>query len=160
MLPENQYSILFMKHCLGFILLFIAFTNSCDHLPTSHGNQAEDVVDSFCQAYFQYQFERAMAFTTDESHKWLKYAASNVHQEDVDLLNSQETGPSIDIEEVVTPENDTIGYALVTANNYLVMDIIGEVGHIRDNVQYRLDMVKKDGKWKIKLNGLPREERK
>ena len=149
-----------MKRCLGLLILFTALTYSCDHLPTSRGSQAENVVDSFCQTYFHYQFERAMAFTTDESHKWLVYAASNVHQEDVDIIRSQEMGPSIDVDEVVTPEKDTIGYALVTVDNHLVMDTIGTVGHLQNNIQYRLDLVKRGGKWKIKLEGLPREEKR
>lgn len=153
----NQYIQEYMKRCLGLFSLLVAFTYSCEHLPTSHGSQAENVVDSFCQTYFSYQFERAMAFVTDESHKWLIYAASNVHQEDVDLMRSQESTASVDVDEVIAPENDTIGYALVSVDNHLVMDSIGEVGHMRDNAQYRLGMVKRGGKWKIKMDGLPRE---
>ncbi|MBR4390289.1 MAG: hypothetical protein IKT00_14100 [Prevotella sp.] len=146
-----------MKRYLGFFFFVAAISFSCEHLPISRGNQAENVVDSFSHAYFLYQFERAMTFTTDESHKWLVYAASNVHQEDLDIMRSQKTSTSVEVEEVEAPENDTVGYAVVSINNYLVMDTIGEAGHIRDNVLYRLDMVKRGGKWKIKMDGLPKE---
>ena len=147
-----------MKGCYWFITFWVALLCGCDHLPSSHGTQAENAVDSFCQAYFRYQYQRAMSFTTDDSRKWLAYAASNVHQEDVEALKAQESGVSIDIDEVVAPEQDTVGYAVVDVENYIGMDSIGQVGHLQAPARYRFDLVKRGGKWKIKLGGMPRGE--
>ena len=81
-----------------------------------------------------------------------------MEQEDIDALHAQENGATITVDEIVTPEKDSIGYAIVRVDNHLVMDTIGQVGHIHDATQYRLEMVKRGGKWKIKLDGLPRGE--
>lgn len=145
-----------MKRFLWLLSLWMTLFVSCDHLPASHGSQAENTVDSFCQAYFRYHFERALQFTTDESRPWLVYAASNVNQDDIDALRAMENSPSIDVDEVVAPENDSTGYAVVEVSDYLVMDTIGQAAHLQASSQYRFDMVKRGGKWKIKLSGLPR----
>ena len=43
-------------------------------------------VTAFAEAYFNYDFEKAKRMVTPESEKWLRFIASNITQEDIDLV--------------------------------------------------------------------------
>ena len=62
----------------------------CHEAKTSAEEKAMNRVAAFADAYFNYDFGEALKMVTPESEKWLRFAASNVTQGDVDLLNAQD----------------------------------------------------------------------
>ena len=55
-------------------------------------DQLENDIDSFATYYFNWQFPKTQKYCTQSSEPWLRYAASNVHQADVDLLRTKAEG--------------------------------------------------------------------
>ena len=132
---------------------------SCETGIFSSATPAERAVDSFATAYFNYQFATAVQFVTPESERWIVFAASNVHQDDVDSVCVQPQAAHVDLDEVVAGENDTVGHATVTVSDYFLMDSIGQVSHYRSADTYRLDMAKRHGRWLIHLAAPLRPEK-
>ena len=58
-------------------------------------DQLENDIDSFATYYFNWQFPKTQKYCTQSSEPWLRYAASNVHQADVDLLRTKAENATI-----------------------------------------------------------------
>ena len=97
---------------------------------------------------------------TPDSEKWLQLAASNVTQDDLDLLYQQEERAEIDTENMEMTINDSVATAWVNVTNFLDMTAIGESGKISKEATFCLSLVRLDDKWKIKMEGLPRSEKR
>ena len=71
-------------------------------MPISSGDedQLENDIDSFATYYFNWQFPKTLKYCTQSSEPWLRYAASNVHQADVDLLRTKLRLPTIEINDI------------------------------------------------------------
>ena len=154
-----------VRHSIGFIhivsplllfcLLFVA--SSCEfHAGSSR--QLKKQVDSFAVYYFNWQFHKAVRFVTPESEKWMSYAASQVHQADIDLLQQKELPATCEIQEITY--NDTLFSAIahVTIRNYLRMDTIGKEASVIDvaNFDIPLSYHSQSDKWIVNINELPR----
>lgn len=121
--------------------------------------QAEQAADSFAENYFNYQFEEAAEHATKDSERWLRYAASNIHKADVEVLRSQDEGASADVEDITLGDGDSTAIATVNVHNYRRLDTIGNAGRMIDEARFQLNMMKEEGKWKIRMEGLPRSEK-
>src|SRR5574344_685299 len=135
----------------GFAIA-IAFTlpfllSGCNSHPGSESQLKEDV-DSFSNAYYNWQFEKAAPYVFDSSQKWLHYAASQVHQEDVDLLKAQKEGASVEINDITYHEDSTAD-VLITVANFLSMDTIGKPAHPIQEAKFKLHMKFENENWKI-----------
>ncbi|MBQ1759120.1 MAG: hypothetical protein IIZ94_05515 [Prevotella sp.] len=138
---------------LGVLFLLVA----CDfHAGSSR--QLKKEVDSFAVYYFNWQFHHAVRFVTPESEKWMHYAASQVHQADIDLLQSKELPASCEINEVVYSEDDKTAIAHVTIQNYLRMDTIGKAATIVNTAQFDIPLIyqSETDKWIVEVNELLR----
>ncbi|MBQ5510193.1 MAG: hypothetical protein IIT94_03490 [Prevotella sp.] len=138
---------------LGVLFLLVA----CDfHAGSSR--QLKKEVDSFAVYYFNWQFHHAVRFVTPESEKWMHYAASQVHQADIDLLQSKELPASCEINEVVYSEDDKTAIAHVTIQNYLRMDTIGKAATIVNTAQFDIPLIyqPETDKWIVEVNELLR----
>ncbi|MBQ5579339.1 MAG: hypothetical protein IIT40_10925 [Prevotella sp.] len=138
---------------LGALFLLVA----CDfHAGSSR--QLKKEVDSFAVYYFNWQFHHAVRFVTPESEKWMHYAASQVHQADIDLLQSKELPASCEINEVVYSEDDKTAIAHVTIQNYLRMDTIGKAATIVNTAQFDIPLIyqSETDKWIVEVNELLR----
>lgn len=132
-------------------LFFSLLSTSCG---SNDGDELHNVVDSFATRYFNWQFPASVRFVTDDSKKWLSYAASQVTQEDVDSLRAMVEGAKIEIEEI-EEEGDT-AKARVKVDDYLEMDTIGGTPRMVSEDTYILLLVRENGIWKIHLNEQPR----
>jgi ketosteroid isomerase-like protein len=139
------------------MIMTAALMVGCNYI--SDEKDISATVEKFAEAYFNYDFETAMKLTTADSEKWLRYAASNIHQADVDVLRSQEEGASVSIDDITIDDGDTTASALVTVHNYMRLDTIGNAGRMISQAQFRLNMVMESDKWRIKMEGLPRSEK-
>jgi hypothetical protein len=140
---------------IAFIVCFfmLSFVASCNHKGSE--DQLKKTTDSFSTNYFNWHFKEALPYVTDDSHKWLRYAASQVHQADIDILRNMEQGATHEIGDIEFV-SDSVAYVLVNVNNFLSIDTIGTEGHIVDQATFRFKAVYFNNEWKIKLNSLPR----
>ena len=63
-------------------------------------DQLENDIDSFATYYFNWQFPKTLKYCTQSSESWLRYAASNVHQADVDLLRTKAEDATVEINDI------------------------------------------------------------
>lgn len=138
-----------------FFLLVIPFLSACGH---GGDNSAEEVVDSFSVAYFNHRYVDALRYATNDSHRWLSFAASQVTQEDVDSLRAMSDGAETKIEDV-SYKDDTTAEAIVTVRNYLSLDSVGKHPYIVAKRKFTIPLVLRGDKWQVNLTMLP-EERK
>lgn len=138
------------------MMVTIIALSSCRHVAFGAESDVEATVDSFACDYFNWYFEEAARHCTPESERWLRYAASNVHQADIDLLTHQEESAQHEILEINMDENDTTATAHLTVRNYLHMDTIGTKGHFVNQADFVLNLVRRNGRWLVRMGGLPR----
>ena len=122
---------------------------------------AEEVATAFAEAYFDCDLTRALRYVTPESRRWVAFAASNVGQATVDLLN----GRGEDEQTTVTltgreQADDSTVVVRLRVENGLAADSIGAAGSIGDGDCYALRVVNREGRWMVKMEGLPRSERR
>ena len=55
--------------------------------------------------------------------------------------------------------NDTLGVATIEVSNYVRPTAIGSKPEVADKGLFLIPMVKRDGKWLVRMEGLPRSER-
>lgn len=133
-------------------------------LSCSSGMQTEEVdevanaVDSFTKHYFNLEFEASQHFCTPESNIWLSFIASNINKDDINIMNRQE-GPIETETDNIEFTNDTSATATCTVKNFFKLDTLGKPVRIIDKEKYLIDIVKRDGKWLIKMEGLPQNEK-
>ena len=146
-------SVVFAMLCLSL------FSSSCERQEKRPSkNNATTAVEQFCAAFFNLQYEAALQYCTPESQKWIYFAASNVQDEDLSLLRNREGGTSIEVTEIDASETDSIGHATVKVGNFLSMDKIDDKGHIAEEGIFHFELVKREGKWKVRMEGLPQNE--
>ena len=151
-----------MTFRFSFISL-LAFALACFSCSGNLGSSESRLVtcaDSFAVHYFNYHFADAMRFCTPESEKWLRYAASNVHQADIDKLRAQEEPATVEIGETEINETDSTATISMTVSNFLRMDSIGTSGHWVSHATFKFQAVCKNKQWKIRMEDLPRSERR
>ena len=115
-------------------------------------------VSTFAEAYFNYEFETAREFVASESEKWLRFAASNVLQDDIDLLNARQAPATVSVESCERVNDSTV-LATVKVNNFMKKDSIGQAGTIVDEALFKFLLVNREGKYYVRMEGLPRSER-
>ena len=139
-----------------FVTLMLLSLGAC-----SSGKEGDvrAATDSFAVAYFNWQFPKAVEYTTPQSHRWLSFAASQVSQDDVDTLKAMEHGAECEIEDISLNHNDSEASVIITVRNFIAMDTIGAAPHLTREAKFALSLVYADNKWKVDLDGLPRPVR-
>lgn len=118
-------------------------------------SQMKEDVDSFATYYYNWHFEKAAKFCTPESEAWLRYASSNVHQADIDLLHDKSEDATIEIDDISFGNDETSATVRFHVSNFYQMDTIGKEAHLVKQADFSLPMVMHGGKWKVVLKELP-----
>lgn len=118
-------------------------------------DQLKADVDSFATLYFNWHFPQTFKYCTPQSEKWLRYAASNVHQADVDALREKADDATIEIQDIDFGDDEVTATVHVNVAHFLQMDTIGKAARLIDQATFQLHMEIHEGKWKINLNTLP-----
>lgn len=121
--------------------------------------QVEETVEAFSNTYFNWQFHRSIAYCTPDSKRWLNYMASQVKQDDVDLLRAQEESAEVKITHVNILDGDSVAKVEVTVRNYLRMDTIGTKGRIEEENRFIIFAKSVGNQWKVRLTSPLRAER-
>ena len=109
-------------------------------------NSAKD----FAQHYFNFRLKQAATLCTQESKKWIEFRATNITQEDLDVLNSQTDTAVCDIEE--SEVNGSEATALVSVSNFLLCDSIDKSGHMCVQRNFKLSLRKTGDRWLVVLH--------
>ena len=143
-----------MKHLNRILFLLAAvLLSGCQ----KDESEAERVAHQWGDAYFNYNFRQALNYVTPESERWLRFAASNVTQQDLDVL--QKNGQATVTLDGYYAGSDTTGTAYLNVSNWLRTDSIGRAGSHQELVSLQVLLVKRDGRWLVRMEGLPRNER-
>ena len=134
-----------------------ALTGCYDNEADPNAEIKECVID-FAEAYFNYEFMEARERVTPESEKWLRFAASNMTQEDIDMLNAKSVPATTAVNDITTVD-DTTAIAVVEVKDFLQKDSIGKAGSIVDEATFALTVIKRNKKYFVRMEGLPRSER-
>ena len=146
-----------MRKGILFVII-VCLLNACRPTADNSDIAIREQAQKFAEAYFAYDFIRAARFATPESEKWLRFAASNVTQEEIDLINA--TSKTADIE--VTncyPQNDSTTLVMMTVFNAILKDTLGHPAHMANEADFALTLVKRNGDYQVKMEGLPRNKR-
>ena len=119
-------------------------------------NQLEADVDSFATYYFNWHFPKTLKYCTRSSEPWLRYAASNVHEADVERLRTKAEDATVEINDISFGDDGTSAIASITVHNFLQMDTIGQEAHLVDEAEFQLPMSMENNAWKIRMVNLPR----
>lgn len=142
---------------LTFMMLFCAFSFivfSCYSCTTKDEEAVETDVKSFVCSYFNFRYADALKRCTPESEKWIRFQASNITQNDLDVFNNQTDTASCEIDNIKMSD-DTTAVAYVNVKNFLSADSIGRPGVMCGNAQFVFGMRKRNDRWLVNLNSVP-----
>lgn len=111
----------------------------------------ESCAKSFGQNYFNLRLQQASGLCTDRSYKWIEFYASNISQDDVDVLNTQTDSALCDIDDIDI-DGDSARVKM-TVRNFLLCDSIGRPGSMCKQGKCRLTLRKEGETWKVDLDG-------
>lgn len=111
----------------------------------------ETCAKSFGQNYFNLRLQQASGLCTDRSYKWIEFYASNISQDDVDVLNAQTDSALCDIDDIDI--NGDSARVKMTVRNFLLCDSIGRPGRMCKQGKCRLTLRKEGETWKVDLDG-------
>lgn len=146
-----------MKVIISISCLF--FLLSCRDINHEEKDRIERCITGFSEAYFNYDLNKACDYSTDGSRKWLEYVASNIDDNDLAIINAQDTYADVSIVDIEYDSSDSIGMAIVEVDNFYALDTIGNRGHIVSNAKFNISFVKENGGYKVKMVGPLRSEK-
>lgn len=114
------------------------------------------VVQNFAETFFNYDFGSAKQWTTPESMKWIKFAASNISQADLDIINTMNVAARCETSDVVL-NNDTMAVAHISLLHATWIDKT-EKNVRTDNGSVSLYLRKRNGLWRVHLTEIPKIE--
>lgn len=128
----------------------ILLSAACNNVSDREMRVREDI-GMFANRYFNYNFPEALTLCTPESAKWIRLAASNVTEADLDVLRAQERGAEAEVVSVDFGSGDTTAVATVRVSGFMLADTIGAPGHIVAGAEYRIPAVRRDGRWLVRM---------
>ena len=140
----------------SFLALGILLLTSCLEQEPVPNAEARNRVQAFAEAYFNYDFQRAAELVTPESMKWLRFAASNITQQDIDMLNAQETPTVVDVTDYWQAPGDSMGTATVEVTDYLQKKAIEGGMQLVEEATFQLTVVEREGVYYVRMEGLLR----
>ena len=142
---------------LPYLAALLSFLCSCSH--SEDVDPWEQAVESFSIANFNWAYPKAASYVTDISQPLLCYAASQVTQEDVELLNAKAERATVEVMPDAEIVNDSCVVAMVLVRNFLDMDSIDRPSVLCEEASFHLNAVRVNGRWAVHLPSLPRRER-
>ena len=129
---------------------------SCEGLLKTEEEKAGAEATAFATAYFNFKYQTAKEYVTEESEKWIVFAASNVTQADLDVINAEEPAEVELLQSYL--ETDTTAVSVLNVTNYLSLDSVeGSVRHVEQG-EFLIPLVKRDGRWKVRMANLLQSE--
>lgn len=141
-----------MKISFLTIICLLIFGSCTKHNKSEDEENIISVTDLFASNYFNLKLKEAIPLCTPESEKWIRFMASNIFQEDIEVINNNTENTTHETDEV-NYMNDTLATVKCNVYNVFKIDTIGRPGRISEHEVYNINVVKRDGKWLIKMEG-------
>lgn len=141
-----------MKISFLTVICLLIFGSCTKHQISEDEEKITSVTNNFATQYFNFALKEAMQFCTPESEKWIKFMASNITQEDIDVLKNKSEGATHNTDEIIYV-NDTLANVKCHVFNVVKIDTIGQPGKVSEHETYNINVVKRGDKWMIKMEG-------
>ena len=141
-----------MKKSFLTIICLLIFGSCTKHYQSEDEENIISVTDQFASNYFNLKLKEAIPLCTPESEKWIRFMASNIFQEDIDVINNNTESTTHETDEV-NYVNDTLATVKFDAYNVFKIDTIGRPGRKSEHEVYNINVVKRDGRWLIIMEG-------
>ena len=141
-----------------FLSAVVLLTGACSLTTSTPEEAALEAAQDFANAYFNYDYAKACKYATPESEKWLRFAASNITQADIDFINAQEENASVSVT-ATDKRNDSTTVVAIEVNYFADRDSIGHVVSMTDEATFLLTVVNRNGKALVRMEGPLRSER-
>ncbi len=161
MTHKRKISIINRLFTYFVIAAFFSVVLSCSNRNDAEQDEIKaisETADSFAGRYFNFDLIGASKLSTMESKKWISFLASNITQEDVNMLREQDEAATF-VNLNVDKTSDSTATSSYKVTNFLMIDTLGRPGIITDEAFYKINLVKRNGRWLVKMEGLPRSER-
>ena len=143
--------------CLTFCISMLSILfYACSGVSNNHRRQVRQEVETFAQAYFNFNFSVALDHCSKESGRWIRFAASNITAEDIAQLQQQQQEATVEIGNYEL--KDSTGHVNVTVRHFMQFDSIGGKGHLVDEATFRIPVCWENGKWTVRMEGPLRSE--
>lgn len=149
-MPGNDVS----KRFVLAAVLTCAFVCGCHTDKPSNEEEAEAQALKFAQAYFNFDYAGARKLCDDSSAVRMDFYVSNLTKQDLDTIRNLPERPNVEILKVRKGDTDETAVALCRVENAFVLDTLGRTGHMVDRGEYKINLIKREGQWKIRMAGL------
>jgi len=140
-----------MKYYLLFALVFLL--GSCQVSDNDTLDAVDKPLSTWAEAYFGFDYEEALDYMTPESEKWIRFAASNITEKDVAFINEHNRNVKTEIIDRYIMAGDTSCSARIRVSDFVQLGFVGQEGKVIDQAEYQITLVKRDDKWKVKMEG-------
>ncbi len=119
--------------------------------------QARDAAGAWADAYFNCDYKEAIEYVTEDSRKWLLFAASNTTEQELELLQNA-GGATVEIEDYFDEANDTMRLVTMTITNYFSPTTQLQTPTLAKEGTFKITVVKQHNQWLVRMVGLPQNE--
>ncbi|MBQ8154436.1 MAG: hypothetical protein IJ069_12335 [Prevotella sp.] len=140
-----------MKYYLLFALVFLL--GSCQISDNDTLDAVDKPLSTWAEAYFGFDYEEALDYMTPESEKWIRFAASNITEKDVAFINEHNRNVKTEIIDRYIMAGDTSCSARIRVSDFVQLGFVGQEDKVIDQAEYQITLVKRDDKWKVKMEG-------
>ena len=130
----------------------ISFMSSCQRI--SNSNDITIVADSFATNFYNWRLAKAFKYCTAESKTQISYLASNISEEDVELINKKNEDASIEITNTEMLEGGLKArISMKIYNSFKMKDINSDV-QLNKERDVTINLIKTNEGWKVDLTTL------
>jgi hypothetical protein len=130
-----------------FLLLLATLMVACSQTPQ---NQAEKAAVNFSKAMYSLKFDEAKKYCTPDAYKILSFVASNVKQEDLDLLKKS-GDVDVSVIESTMDQGDSTATVNLKISNYIQLNMMSGKSIIEKEKDEKVYLVKVKDKWLVDL---------
>ena len=76
------------------------------------------------------------------------------------ILRSQDGNATVEFEDIEYSDNDSIAFVRFSVKDYMDITDIEKKGHIVKDGIFQIQTVLRNGRWYVRMEGLPRSERR
>jgi hypothetical protein len=139
-----------MKYYLLSIMLFLLA--GCQLHDDNSPNAVDKPLNAWAEAYFTFNYEDALEYMTPESEKWIRFAATNITEKDIDFIKGQNNVVKIEIlDRQITA--DTTCVSRIRVSDFVQLRFVGQDSKVVDKAEFQIPLVKRDGKWLVRMEG-------
>lgn len=146
-----------MKYYYSLFLCFLL--TSCQLQDSSSASAVDSSLSKWAEAYFNFDYKEAIEYMTPESAKWIRFAASNITEKDVEFIREHSDKTLIEITDRQMVEGDSVCNARIHVSNFVQLGTGANGNQVIDNADFIIRMVKRNGNWLVRTEGLPRSGR-